>query len=176
MISPVTLPDALVQAVTAQRCVLFLGAGASMEALDSAGKHPPSGAQLRAIIGQHFYGKPMDGYDLMSLSEIAIQAHGQANVFELVKRTLEPFEPSAAHKLLPAFRWRAIATTNYDLLVDKAYSHDRKRLQTPVPFIKDNEPVEERLFQAEHPLSYLKLHGCLSHVNDDAIPLVLSHG
>jgi hypothetical protein len=175
MISPVTLPDALVQAVTAQRCVLFLGAGASMEALDSAGKHPPSGAQLRAIIGQHFYGKPMDGYDLMSLSEIAIQAHGQANVFELVKRTLEPFEPSAAHKLLPAFRWRAIATTNYDLLVDKAYSHDRKRLQTPVPFIKDNEPVEERLFQAEHPLSYLKLHGCLSHVNDDAIPLVLSH-
>ena len=48
-----------------------------MEALDSAGKHPPSGAQLRAIIGQHFYGKPMDGYDLMSLSEIAIQAHAR---------------------------------------------------------------------------------------------------
>lgn len=175
MISSIPFPEGLVQAVTAQRCVLFLGAGASMEAIDGAGKHPPNSAGLRAIIGQHFYGKPMEGYDLMSLAEIAIQAHGQANVFELVKRTLEPFEPSAAHKLLPAFRWRTIATTNYDLLVDKAYSYDRKRLQTPVSFVKDSEPVEDRLHQTERPVPYLKLHGCLNHVHDDAIPLVLSH-
>lgn len=75
MISSIILPEDLVQAVIAQRCVLFLGAGASMEAIDSAGKHPPSGAGLRTIVGQHFYGKPMEGYDLISLAEIAIQAH-----------------------------------------------------------------------------------------------------
>ncbi|MGE3066006.1 MAG: SIR2 family protein [Variibacter sp.] len=175
MTAPITLPDALLQAVTAQRTVLFLGAGASMEATDSAGKHPPNSAQLRALIGQHFLGKPMDGYDLMSVSEIAIQAHGQPLVFEFIKRTLEPFEPSPAHKLMPSFRWRAIATTNYDLLANTAYGRDRKRLQTLVPFVKDSEPVEERLQQADHPLPFLKLHGCLSHVHDDAIPLVLSH-
>ena len=169
------LPDSLLQAVLGQRCVLFLGAGASMEAIDSAGNHPPGALQLRQKLGQEFFGNDMAEYDLVSLSELAIQNSGQALVFERIKTILEPFEPSAAHKMMPAFRWRAIVTTNYDMLVDKAYSSDRARLQTLVPFVKDSEPVEDRLQRATRPLPYLKLHGCLDHLHDRDIPLILSH-
>ena len=75
------LPDALIQAVIHQRVVLFLGAGASMEAKDKSGKSPPSALQLRDQLADRFFGKSMGDYDLMSLSELAIQSHGEGIVF-----------------------------------------------------------------------------------------------
>ena len=86
------------------------------------------------------------------------------------------------------FRWRALATTNYDTFggersggkrgrdaLDDAYARSTNRLQTIVPFVKDTEPVEERMQRADNPLQYLKLHGCLNHLHDHDIPLILSH-
>lgn len=169
------LPFAMIQAVRGQRVVLFLGAGASMEATDAKGQRPPNAAQLREKLGLHFYGKPMEDYDLMSLSEMAIASHSQALVFEQIKTILEPFNPSAAHRLMASFRWRAIATTNYDLLIDNAYGLERTRLQTLVTFVKDREPIEERLQRTASPVQYLKLHGCLNHLHDGEVPLILSH-
>ena len=170
-----SLPLALTESVRSQRVILFLGAGASMESEDQNGKRPPSEGELRELLGQRFFGTPMPEYHLAILSEIAIQAHGEALVFEQIKTILEPFEPSAAHYLLPAFRWRAIATTNYDLLVDNAYARSSNRLQTIVAFVRDRDPIEERLQRTPDALPFLKLHGCLSHLHDRDIPLILSN-
>ena len=96
-------------------------------------------------------------------------------MFEYIREVLSDFQPSVAHFLIPKFRWRAIATTNYDTLIDQAYARTPNRYQTIITFLKDSDPVEERLQNVEDPVQYLKLHGCLDHVNDDDIPLIMSH-
>ena len=165
MTEPISVPATLIESMRNQRVVLFLGAGASMESVNTEGERPPSADQLRQLLGQKFFGQPMDGYDLTFLSEMAIQAHGQALVFEYIKEILTLFPPSPAHFLIPMFRWRALATTNYDTLIDEAYSRTTDRLQTIIPFVKDSEPVDERIQRADNPLQYLKLHGCLNHLH-----------
>lgn len=175
MTDSLSLPTPLIESMRNHRVIPFLGAGASMEAVNKEGRHPPSADQLRQLLGQRFFGQPMDGYDLTFLSEMAIQAHGQALVFEYIRDTLAPFPPPAAHFLLPTFRWRALATTNYDTLIDDAYARTTDRLQTIIPFVKDTDPVEDRMQRASNPLPYLKLHGCINHLHDHDIPLILSH-
>ncbi len=175
IISPSSLPDALLESVRNQRVILFLGAGTSMESKDQNGNSPPSGSKLRDLIGTKFFGKSLQEYDLALLSEIAIQEHNETLVFQYIKSILEPFEPSPAHFLIPTFRWRAIATTNYDVLIDSAYARCNYRLQTIVPIVKDTDPIEELLQQKTDPLLFLKLHGCLNHLYDHDIPLVLSN-
>ena len=94
-----------------------------MESVNKEGESPPSADHLRKLLGCRFFGEPMDGYDLTFLSEMAIQAHGQALVFEYIKEILTPFPPSTAHFLIPTFRWRALATTNYDLITVESKPH-----------------------------------------------------
>ncbi|SFM30704.1 SIR2 family NAD-dependent protein deacylase [Methylobacterium pseudosasicola] len=165
----VAIPATLVESMKQQRVILFLGAGASMEA------GAPSGEALRADLAKKFLGSEMDGYDLMSVAEMAIKAHGNGVVFEHVRGLLAGYEPSEAHKLLPTFRWRTIATTNYDLLVERAYAATPAKLQVPVTFVRDTEPVEERMQSVLNPVEFLKLHGCLEQLHDPDLPPILSH-
>jgi hypothetical protein len=72
------------------------------------------------------------------------------------------------------FNWRAIATTNYDLIQQRAYDESKTRRQTLIPFVKDDEPIDTRMGAVTNPLEYIKLHGCLQHRLDKDIPLVLS--
>ncbi len=117
----------------------------------------------------------METRTLMTVAEMAIGSAGGSNlVFEHVNKVFEPFETSEAHYALSDFNWRTIATTNYDLFVERAYSDPKRRKQTLIPFVKDSEPVEQRMSEALNPLQYLKLHGCLNHRLDPEIPLVLA--
>jgi hypothetical protein len=152
-----------------QRVILFLGAGASMEA------GAPSSEKLSAALAERFFGSAMNGYDLMSVAEMALRAHGNGVVFEHLLTLLAGFEPSDAHRLLPTFRWRGVATTNYDLLVERAYAATPSRLQNLVTFVRDTEPVEERMRAVANPLEFLKLHGCLEQLHDPDLPPILSH-
>ena len=61
-----------------------------------------------------------------------------------------------------------------DTFLEAAYSGSKWRRQTLVPFIKDDEPVDEKMRSALNPVQYLKLHGCLNHRYDKDVPLVLS--
>lgn len=171
----IPIPAALLESMKSQRVVLFLGAGTSLDASGPASASAPSGARLRELLGRKFLGSDMPDYDLMSVAEMAIDAHSQAIVFEFIKTTLEAFEPSAAHRLVATFRWRAIATTNYDLLIQRAYASTPHRLQNLVTFVRDSEPVEDRLQQSSNPVMYLKLHGCLEQIHDPHLPPILSH-
>ncbi len=171
----IQLPPSLVEAVKNTRVIPFLGAGASKEATDSGGNRPPDGNQLRDILATHFFGRDIPNRDLMAVAEMAIQSSGgQSLVFEEVRKALDNFNPGDAHRGLAEFNWRAIATTNYDLLVERAYSSVKHRRQNLVRFVKDDEPIEGRLQDTAKPLQYLKLHGCLEHIHDSDIPPILS--
>ena len=173
--SKIELPPALIEAVKGTRVIPFLGAGASKEAVDSDGSRPPDADQLRDVLAQRFFGKPIPNRDLMTVAEMAIRnGSGQSLVFEEIRKILAPFEPGDAHHALADFNWRMIATTNYDLLIENAYADVKSRRQNLVRFVKDDEPVEARLQETERPLPYLKLHGCLDHIHDRDIPPILT--
>jgi hypothetical protein len=172
---PISIPEVLVEAVKSKRVIPFLGAGASKESKNSVGKQPPDADQLRDILALKFFGKLIPNRDVMAVSEMAISsAGGTGLVYEAVRQAFEGFAPSAAHALLSTFNWRMIATTNYDTLIEQGYSNSTRRMQTPVKYIKDDEPVEERMQAVPNPVAYLKLHGCLDHIYDRDVPLILS--
>ncbi len=169
------LANALLEAVKGQRCVLFLGAGASKEARNTEGLKPPDANQLRDILAERFFKKPMPDRDVMTVAEMAISTSGSAaQVYEEVRNSFVGFEPQETHQLLPTFLWKAIATTNYDTIVEDAYKKVTEKLQQIVPLVKDDEPIDERLREFANSLPYLKLHGCLNHIHDRDIPPILS--
>jgi hypothetical protein len=168
------LPFQLIEAVKSRRAIPFLGAGASKEATNASRARPPDASQLRDIIAQRFFNRDMSHRDVMAVAEMAIAASGgQAHVFELVREAFDKFEPGEAHRLLTQFNWRMLATTNYDLFLERAYEEPQRR-QNLVRFVKDDEPIEERLQAVSNPIQYLKLHGCVDHLHDAEIPLVLA--
>nr|WP_252734158.1 SIR2 family protein [Paracoccus marinaquae] len=97
---------------------------------------------------------------------------GEPLVFEEVSKLLSGFSPSKAHISLADFRWRGLATTNYDQIIESAYSANSAAKQTCITFVKDAEPYDDRLKTAMNPVPLLKLHGCLDHRLDRDIPLV----
>ncbi|MGH7121971.1 MAG: SIR2 family protein, partial [Acetobacteraceae bacterium] len=171
----IEIPFLLQEAVRNGRAILFLGAGASKECRNAAGKSPPDGEQLRDLLAKTYFGRSMANRPLMTVAEMAIESGAGRNlVFDTVASAFDGFEPSEAHRRVSEFNWRAIATTNFDLLLEAAYSSSRKRRQTLLPFVKDDEPIETRKGAVANPLEYIKLHGCLQHRLDKDIPLVLS--
>ena len=167
------IPPPLIEAVKGGRVILFLGAGASIEAKSGNGNLPPSTTQLARDLSQRFLGEDLSDFGLMRVASMASDKCGQNVVFEHIRSQLKAFRPSAAHKLIPTFRWHTIATTNYDTLVEDAYGESEQPLQDLLPFVKDAEPIEMKKSDVLHPLVYLKLHGCVEHAHDPEIPLVL---
>lgn len=171
----VAIPAALLEAIRSSRAIPFLGAGASKEAQDAGGIKPPDADQLRDIIAKRFFGKLIPNRDLMTVAEMAIKAgSGQSLVFDEVRKALQAFRPGDAHRALAEFHWRMVATTNYDTIVEQAYSENKDRRQNLVKFVKDDEPIEARLQEVERAVQYIKLHGCLDFIHDSDIPPILT--
>jgi len=170
------LPHILLESIKEQRAVLVFGAGASKECRNAFGEVPPDANQLRDHLAKKFLGTEKDSRDLATIAEMAISnGAGEALVFEEIANLMKAYEPSEAHVRMTEFRWRGIATTNYDTLIEKAYATSSNKKQTCVPFVKDIEPYDERLRGEISPVPLLKLHGCLEHRLDRDIPLIMSH-
>jgi hypothetical protein len=171
----IEIPPLLIEAVKSRRAIPFFGAGASKEATNATHKTPPDADQLRDILANRFFNREIKNRDVMAVAEMAIEVSGgQSRVFEAVREAFDTFEPGDAHRLVTTFNWRMVATKNYDVLIERAYAQSKQRRQNLVRFVKDDEPVEEKLKAVTNPLQYLKLHGCLDHLYDSDIPLVLS--
>lgn len=171
----IELPAPLIAAVQDRRAVVFLGAGASKECRDAKGNTPPNADQLATILAKKFFGEEMPGMDVMTVAEMAISSSAGAGlVFDEVRHVFEKWSPSSAHLALSKFVWRQMATTNYDTYVEQAYDKSKNRVQNLVPFVKNDEPIEDRLHKTPDPLVYLKLHGSLDFRHDIDFPLILS--
>ncbi len=74
---------------------------------------------------------------------------------------------------LPTFRWRGLATTNYDRLIEDSYASVKSPLQRLVPTLSNSDQVWERLKSSDS-LHFLKLHGCITRTTDPSLPLILT--
>ncbi len=167
------IPSFLLDQIREGRIVLVLGAGASRGAVNSNGAQPPTGPQLGQMIADKFLGGDHRDDPLSIIAELAASESDLLTMQNYISEIFDGFNPAAFHKLLPTFKWTAIATTNFDLIMERAYEAISKRSQSLVPLIKNGDRVEDKL-STPNSLMYLKLHGCVTRTSGTSIPLILS--
>jgi tetratricopeptide (TPR) repeat protein len=166
------LPRELIAAVADGRVVLFLGAGASRGAKDDGGNDIPTAAELAAKIVETFLGKEYEGYDFRSAYDLACSVRDVPTVQKFLFDQLNAFRPAAFHLLLTSFPWAGLLTTNYDLVIERAYGQAKSPPQHLVPNVKDEDGATQRLDHRS--LLYVKLHGCITRHHEVHPPLVAS--
>ena len=169
------IPPALIDAIREQRAVLFLGAGASQGARHPKKEEIPQGDRLRNLICDRFLGGELKQKSLTVVAALAASEAGLSTFQEYISSLFQPFEPADFHLLIPKFRWRAIATTNFDLIIERAYKNAESSQQNLVKIVKDGDNFDTRLNRETDPVSYYKLHGCIEFYNDSEIPLILGN-
>ena len=167
------LPSQLVHEARQERLILFLGAGVPLSATNDRGDPPPSARHLTKLLSDRFLAGRHSGESLAYVSDLAVSATDLGTVQSFVRDRFVGLKPAASHALMPRFKWRAIATTNYDLLVEDTYAADPKAVQTIVPFLSDVDRVDDKL-RGERSVPYLKLHGCITRTLDESLPLILT--
>jgi SIR2-like domain len=169
----VDIPPALINAIKEQRAVLFLGAGASRGAVHPKGLQIPTGDQLRDTICDKFLGGKLKDRPLIMISAMAANEVGLAAFQLFIRDLFLPFDPAVFHDLIPTFRWRAITTTNFDLIIERSYARTPGRLQNLVKSVKDGDSFDACQNREANPVVYHKLHGCIDFYTDAEIPLIL---
>ena len=168
----ITIPPAIKNAIQSGDAILFLGSGASYDALMK--DHPTriTAEKVKTALSEKFLGGAHQDKPLMTVADYARSEASLAKVQHLVRELFIDLSPAQFHLKIPTFRWRAIVTTNYDLVVEKAYSFCKSRLQEIVPVTRDGTELELAL-SGQNTVPYLKLHGCVNNSNDTSTPIVL---
>lgn len=168
-----SLPSTLIAAVQEQRAILFLGSGASRNASHQNSLQIPLGEKLRDLLCDKYFDGRLKDRQLTAVAAMAASEVGITQLQKYVRDIFQDFGPADFHSLVPTFRWRAIATTNFDLIIERAYERSRGAVQTLVKTVKDGDLFDTRMNEATDPVGYLKLHGCIDHYADETIPLIL---
>jgi tetratricopeptide (TPR) repeat protein len=155
-----SLDPNLVEEIRGGRAVLFLGAGASLGASDGQGHDIPGTEALGKSISKAFLGDGITDLDFVQICDYAATAKSGRELQRYIHDTLNPFQPTHFHRKVPTFHWAGMATTNFDLIVERAYEEEPARLQRLRPLVRDTPDFMDSLEKGD--LLYLKLHGCIS--------------
>lgn len=139
--------DALAARINPANTVLLLGAGASV----------PSGAPTGPEFAHYLAGRltpPIDGSDLAEVATLFEHKTTRRDLVQAVQDRLRDLEPTGGLLLLPEFDWRAIYSTNFDRLVEKAY----RRSGRDLPVVRSNYDWQRGF---EGTVLY-KIHGCMT--------------
>lgn len=139
----------LAERVDPKRTALFLGAGSSVA---SGG---PTAITLARKINNLAASGAIAGDDLMEVAGIAELKFGRPAVVQAVRDALKPLRPSGGLLALPAYDWPVIFTTNYDTLVEQAYSASG----VPLSVIRSNFDFAA---QDDEDATLFKIHGCIT--------------
>ncbi len=150
---PITL-DQLVSKIEPASTILLFGSGSSI----------PSGApSVDTIISDlaHDLSLDQNSYTLGEISGIYEQRNGRKNLITKIRKHFKQKGPTGGLINVPLYDWRNIYTTNYDELIESAYS----RHGTPMnvyasnfDFTIHNSPENTKLF---------KLHGTIGKDDSD---------
>jgi tetratricopeptide (TPR) repeat protein len=162
---PVAIPHRLKAHIQAGECVLFLGAGAS---IDAGG---PTAQALSDELSEHFLGLPAGSYPLSEAAALVDAEDGRRTLNQWLVRRLEHLEPSDAIRAISTFRWKAIYTVNYDDLVEQAYRDCVTPVQVLRPFYSDKDSLSSL---RPDEVAFYKLHGCITRPNSDEGRLVIT--
>ena len=167
-----TIPKLLIENIFKKNIVLFLGSGFLSNATHPESKKAPLGNNLANLLSNKFLNGKYAGSPLSFVSDVAISESSLFEVQRYIYEIFEKFEPNESHILFSSFPWKAIFTTNYDLIVEKSYKKNDDAVQNLSVVVK-NTP-EQQIFKSLNSIPYYKLHGCITHINDEKLPLILS--
>ena len=173
-VNDVELPEALVAAVGNQSAVLFLGAGASFDAVHPTGATIPGAEELKKELADKFLGGRLKHRNLSHVAEMCISETDLLTFQSFIRERFLAFEPAEHHLIIPKFYWLGIVTTNCDLIVEKAYNKVDNCKQEICVFMKDGQKIDTELKSKLNGVPYLKLHGSIDRIDDTDIPIILS--
>ena len=168
------LPDELINHLRDGTIILFLGAGASFGASDNIGQKAPMGNELGQYLNKELLDNEFKDTDpLAVIAQTAIGAKGRKAVQDAVARRISALRPADYHHRIARLRWRLIATTNYDSLIEQVYESAKgTRVQDLHPWVRNAEEIDPAIRRGN--LVYLKLHGCIRHIEQDDLDLIMS--
>ena len=168
------IPHHLIEQIRVGKAVLFLGAGAAYGATSKTNpKKPPLGKDLGYLLSDKFLGGDSKDKSLSLISEYCIDASDLRTTQRFIAEIFENFVPSSTQIAIADFRWAGLVTTNYDQIIERAYAENSRRLQTPVPILRNTDRIDH-LLRAADSVSLIKLHGCITVVDDENLPLILT--
>ncbi|RBP18145.1 SIR2-like protein [Roseiarcus fermentans] len=171
----VDIPVALKQEVGSGNVALFLGAGASKGAAYSPPTpEMPLGGELRNLICDRFLNGESKDRTLSTVASYVNNEYGPGQLETWLGALLAQYRPSTGHLLLPKFRWQAIYTLNYDLLIEDAYKDDKLSMQQLSKWYKNDNSMDRSMRAMESPVPLYKLHGTIDQFSDLTAPIVLS--
>lgn len=160
------IPEELYNYIISGNCVLFVGAGASIEA-----GAPSAQEMARELSEKYLQGKHQEEPLLKIASYIDTKPGlGRRLVIDYLINRLSPLKPSKAHLLLPKFRWPAIYTTNYDTLIEQAYERVGVKYK---PILSSCDLVIDITDHYSYVLLY-KPHGCISRPAVSEAPIIIA--
>ncbi|MEL0637393.1 SIR2 family protein [Marinomonas sp. TI.3.20] len=159
------ISPSLVEEIKRENVVLFLGAGASMGATDCAGNAMYGVSSLIEKLSDRFLGGEAKSFSLATVSELAMSEHDPIAVQIFIKKLFEDFEPADFHLKISLFRWKSIYSTNYDLIIEKAYSKVGDAPKKLVPIYSSTDRIDS-LIATSSDLPYVKLHGCITKISE----------
>lgn len=136
--------------------ILFLGAGASVGEKKYLSKEIIS--YYEAALGRNIHESNITKFvDILSADENFSRTHFDNFVIQM----LQKLKLTEAHKILATIPWRQIITTNYDLLVERAYNEITQTSQKiyDLKVIRNIKQYSYRESNTE--VKFIKLNGCI---------------
>ncbi len=128
-----TIPLEMRHALESGECVLFLGAGIGRHMLDQNGKPAPNGSQLAQELAEHFEIDAEGSTDLAKISQVVeIRKRGRKELHAFLQKRLANLTPDNDLQWLLSRPWKAIYTTNYDEVIERAFQLNPAPVQQPV--------------------------------------------
>lgn len=169
----IDIPKPLLDGIFDGNIILFLGSGASYGAMHPENATVLQGQELSDLIASKYLDDSYKGKPLQVVSELAISERNLFEVQSFIADLFYKYTPAHYHKLIPTFVWHSIVTTNYDLILERAYNECKDRAQELAVCKRNGEKMASE-FSSKRNVLYLKLHGCITDIGDEKLPLILT--
>ncbi len=175
---PPSIPVSLINAINSKKCILFAGAGASVDA------KLPTWSQLIADlvdslreVGALEEGESEEienlikNNDLLVLAPFCLERLGNFEFARFLKEKLDDTKyASRAHRILAQIPFRAAVTTNFDTFIEHTRK-ERSRVILPTTMEKLGAPGVEQLLNDPNVFPVIKMHGSYEDIDS----LILTH-
>lgn len=170
--------DLILSRIRSERCVPFLGAGASLGYGEGPGL--PTAGELAQALAEECKYPGIDKRDFLRVAQYYMTVRDPHAVRESVSKKLlvKNARPSAVQKALASLPFRYVITTNFDKLMERAFEEEGKRPQVGVYECR-GDCQDLRPGTKEEPLVY-KIHGSFDRLEtmilteDDTIDFLCS--
>jgi hypothetical protein len=166
--------------IVSGNAVLFLGAGSTRNCLRPDGSRGLNGEELSREIAKKLNNGNDPGFrvtDLMQASEYFESVHpgGRSELDRFLKDRLTGLVPTLGHFIATTFPWRAVVTTNYNMVAEDAWNTGKVEgfACKTLHVVRTDDDLESEADESSRIRLY-KAHGCISSTRQQTNPMVLT--